>query len=308
MALIELHPDVDDYIVQLTLEEIGKRGGVEDLVEQGMLVIIKDFRLQVDFELLEQLAKTTQLIDDREVRRHLKKLESTTFFQERPSRWPFSKPRFRDPIQQALLDSLCRGDVQLYRGAARTLRRAHDQACDIFERCFGRYEPFRLVPSVRLTRTLFENLHWDDHSIDDDFHTARVFANLDTRPRVWHLSHRFPEMMRLLYREHDLARFAGRDPNELVHFINSKILGGQSEKWKDRLPRHRIAFEPGEVWVGESRLISHQIYYGEAALVYMWFVRVQSMIDPESRFNLRVEQVHEEMAPNTAKATKEASA
>jgi hypothetical protein len=305
VALIELHPEVDDYIVQLTLPEIVARGGVEDLVEQGMLVIIKDFRLDADYSLLQELSKSTEAIDDSNVRRHLKKLEAPTFFESQPSRWPWRKRRFSDPIQQALLDALCRGDVRLYEQAAGTLRSAHDQALRVFEACFGRYETFRFVPSVRLTRTFFENLHWDDHSIDDDFHTARVFANLDVRPRIWHVSHRFPDIMRLLYREHDLGRFAGRDPNELVHYINSEVLGGQSQKWRDALPRHRIAFEPGEVWVGESRLVSHQIYYGEAALVYMWFVRIASMVNPENRFNARVEQVHREMACLAAEPAKQ---
>jgi hypothetical protein len=57
-----------------------------------------------------------------------------------------------------------------------------------------------------------------------------------------------------------------------------------------------VAFEPGEVWLGESRLISHQIVYGESALVYMWFVRKESMANPENRFNRRVEAIHQEMA------------
>ena len=60
-------------------------------------------------------------------------------------------------------------------------------------------------------------------------------------------------------------------------------------------PRHRIAFDPGEVWLGESRLISHQIYYGEAAMVYMWFVDTSSMADPANRFNERVERLHRDM-------------
>jgi hypothetical protein len=63
----------------------------------------------------------------------------------------------------------------------------------------------------------------------------------------------------------------------------------------DEEPRHRIAFEPGEVWLGESRLLSHQIYYGEAAMVYMWFVEASSMANPDNRFNERVEALHREM-------------
>jgi hypothetical protein len=294
MAIIERHPEVEDYILELSLPEIRERGGVADLVEDGTIVVIKDFRLDLGDGVLDRLVKSTDSIEDPEVRRRLKKLEATAFFEgEQPKRW--GHRRFKDPVRQALFDTLCKGDPDLFHRASDVLRQAHEQALRVYEACFAGYRSFRLVPSVRLTRTMFENLHWDEHWIEDDFHTARVFANLDSRSRIWHVSHRFPEMVRRLYREHALQRFAGKDPNELLSYLNSKVLGGLSSKWKDDLPRHRIAFEPGEVWVGESRLVAHQIYYGEAALVYMWLVEANSMTNPDNRFNAQVESVHEEM-------------
>jgi hypothetical protein len=293
MALIIRHPDVEDYIVEMSLTDIVSRGGVADLVETGHIVILKDFRFQFDFGALQQLSRSLDDIADPQLRRHVKKLEAPQFFDHAPS---WRKPAFRDPLRQTLLDTLCRGDRKLFKRTAAALRYAHDEALRIFAAAFPSYEAYRLVPSVRITRTLFENLHWDDHSIDDDFHQARVFANLDERPRIWHVSHRVPTIMRKLYEEHDLGRFAGRDPNELLNYINGEVLGGMHKTWMDTQPRHRIAFDPGEVWLGESRLISHQIYYGEAALVYMWFVRAASMADPANRFNAVVEEVHRSMS------------
>jgi len=299
MALIERHPEVDDYILELSLQEIRGRGGVADLVEEGRLVIIKDFRLDLGQGVLDQLAKSTDGVKDPDVRRQLKKLESTAFFEaEAPKRW--RRSRFKAPVTQALFETLCKGDADLFQRASTVLRQAHESALRVYEACFAGYQSYRLIPSVRLTRTMFENLHWDEHWIEDDFHTARVFANLDSRPRIWHLSHRFPEIVRRLYRQHGLERFAGRDPNELLSYINSKVLGGLSDKSRDHLPRHRIAFEPGQVWVGESRLIAHQIYYGEAALVYMWLVKASSMANPDNRFNAQVERVHAEMRQQNA--------
>lgn len=293
MALIIRHPDVEDYIVEMSLQDVVKRGGVADLVETGHIIILTDYRLDFDFEPLQQLSRSLDEVDDPQLRRHVKKLEAPQFFSEAPS---WRKPAFRDPLRQTLLDTLCRGDRKLFKRTAAALRHAHDEALRIFAAAFPAYDAYRLVPSVRITRTLFENLHWDDHSIDDDFHQARVFANLDERPRIWHVSHRIPAIMRQLYDEHDLGRFAGRDPNELLNYINGEVLGGMHNTWMDTQPRHRIAFDPGEVWLGESRLISHQIYYGEAALVYMWFVRAASMADPANRFNAVVEEVHRTMS------------
>jgi hypothetical protein len=294
MAVIERHAEVADYIVEMTLPEIRNRGGVADIVEDGNIVIIKDFRLRFDFAALEQLAKSTDQIADPDIRWRIKKLEAPQFFEGGSSRGWFGRRRSSDTLREALLETLCEGSTRKFDRAAKALRHAHDEALRIFEICFAGYSSYRFVPSIRLTRTLFENLHWDDHSIDDDFHQARVFANLDSRPRIWHVSHRIPEIMRSLYREHDLGRFAGKDPNEMLFYINSEVLGGQRQAWKDHLPRHKIAFDPGEVWLGESRLVSHQIYYGEAALVYMWFVRPNSMVDPDKRFNSIVERIHEE--------------
>lgn len=300
MALIERHPDVPDYIVEMTLPEIAARGGIADLFEEGQLILIKDYRLQFDFEALSALSKSTEAIEDKELRRKIKKMTAPYFFKGKPPKETNGKLVFADPVRQAIFDTLCRGERDTFERAAKALRYSHDEALRIFETCFPDYEPFRFIPSVRLTRTMFENLHWDNHSINEDFHQARIFANLDSRPRIWNISHRFPDWVRDHYAEYDLGRFAGKDPNLMLDFIAGSVLGGTVNTWMDREPRHRVAFDPGEVWLGESRLISHQIYYGEAALVYMWFVTVGSMADPGNRFNARVEQVHHQMRAQAA--------
>jgi hypothetical protein len=300
MARIELHPDVDDYFLELTLPEIASRGGVADLFEEGRLIILKDYVLEFDFASLAGLVKSISGIADHELRRRLKKVTANHFFEGKPPVERNGRLHFADPRRQAVFEVLCHGDRDVFERAALALKRANEQAEQIFEICFPDYDPFRLIPSVRLTTTMFENLHWDNHNIPDDFHQARIFANLDTRPRIWNTGHRFPEWVRIHYDEFDLGRFARKDPNLLIDFVTGEILGGTRKTWMDKEPRHRIAFDPGEVWLGESRLISHQIYYGEAAMVYMWFVRASSMANPENRFNARLEKLHREMSEAAA--------
>ena len=299
MAVIDKHPNVPDYILEMSLPEIRARGGIADLFEEGQLILIKDFRLDFDFGALAALGKSTESIEDPDMRRRLKKLTAPNFFEGKPPKESGGKLVFAEPLRQAIYDTLCHGDRDVFERAARALRYSHDEALRIFEICFPDYEPFRFIPSLRLTRTLFENLHWDNHSIDDDFHQARIFANLDSRPRIWSISHRFADWVRDHYREHKLHRFAGKDPNLMLDYVAGKVLGGTTNTWMDNQPRHRVAFDPGEVWVGESRLISHQIFYGEAAMVYMWFVKVASMANPDNRFNSQVEAVHEQMRAAT---------
>jgi hypothetical protein len=295
MALIERHPAVEDYFVELSVGEIDDRGGIADIFEEGRVVLLKDYRLDFDFAALAALSKSTDAIEDPALRKKIKKLTAPLFFEGEPAVEENGNLRFPEPVRQALYDVICRSDRETFERASRALQSAHSELLRLFEICFPDYETFRLVPSIRLTRTLFENLHWDNHSIDDDFHQARIFANLDTRPRIWHLGHRFPDWLRMHYAEYDLGRFAGKDPNLLINFVTGEVLGGTWKTWMDTEPRHRIAFDPGEVWLGESRMISHQIYYGESAMVYMWFVKAASMANPDNRFNLRVEDVHREM-------------
>lgn len=296
MALIERHPAVEDYFTELSLAEVAERGGVADIFEEGRVVLLKNYRLDFDFGALAALSKSTEAVSDPVLRKKLKKMTAPLFFEGDPPVRKGGRLLFRDPLRQAVFDVICNGDEDTFERAARALESAHGEILRLFDICFPAYDSFRLVPSIRLTRTLFENLHWDNHSIEDDFHQARIFANLDTRPRIWHVGHRFPDWIRMHYDEYDLGRFAGKDPNLLIDFVTGEVLGGTRKTWMDNEPRHRIAFDPGEVWLGESRLISHQIYYGEAAMVYMWFVNAASMADAENRFNNRVEAVHRAMS------------
>jgi len=299
MAIIDRHPDIEDYFVELTLEEIASRGGLADIFEEGRVILLKDYRLPVDHKAIEAISKSLDDIADPQVRRRVKKLTTPMFFDE-PSGTANGHLTFDDDARQAIYDVLCRRDRDVFETAAAALRSAHDELLRIFDICFPHYEPFRLIPSARLTRTLFENLHWDNHSIDDDFHQARIFANLDTRARIWNVGQPYPHWVREHYHEHDLGRFAGKDPNLMLDYISGHVLGGTRNTWMDKEPRHKVALEPGEVWLCESRLISHQIVYGESALVYMWFLRAASMANPENRFNRRVEAIHQEMAKAAA--------
>lgn len=296
MGLIERHPAVEDYFTELSLAEVAERGGVADIFEEGRVVLLKNYRLDFDFGALAALSKSTEAVSDPVLRKKLKKMTAPLFFEGDPPVRKGGRLLFRDPVRQAVFDVICNGDEDTFERAARALESAHGEVLRLFDICFPAYDSFRLVPSIRLTRTLFENLHWDNHSIEDDFHQARIFANLDTRPRIWHVGHRFPDWIRMHYDEYDLGRFAGKDPNLLIDFVTGEVLGGTRKTWMDNEPRHRIAFDPGEVWLGESRRISHQIYYGEAAMVYMWFVNAASMADAENRFNNRVEAVHRAMS------------
>jgi hypothetical protein len=285
MATIVRHPEVEDYFVELTPDEIRARPhGIIPEYEANRLIVLKDYRLPVDLEALERMSTDLSRIADQKLRRKIKKLRSTWIFEDQPD---------NSDVRQAVFEVMCDGDEGLFSAVRETMAAAHEAVTGLYDVCFPDYRPpTRLIPSVRLTQTLFENLHWDNHQIDDDFQQVRIFCNLDRRPRIWNVSHNFVEFARQLYDAHDLGRFAGKDPNLLNDYICGAVLGGTAKACTDNLPRHAVAFEPGEVWFGESRMISHQIYYGERAMVYMFFVRTEAMLDPRRRFNAQVEDLH----------------
>lgn len=295
MAKIIKHPDVEDYFVELTLDEIGQRPhGIIPEYEANRLIILKDYRLPVDLKVFEAMSTNLAKIDDPKIRRTVKKMASTSFYGAGKS--DEDPKTTQDPVIRAAYDILCSGNEDLYRDASNALRRAHEEVLRLYATCFPDYGFYRLVPSIRLTQTLFENLHWDNHQIDADFQQARIFCNLDERPRIWHVSHNFANYARQLYDEHDLSRFAGKDPNLLNDYICGDVLGGTRNACRDNLPRHVIGFEPGEVWFGESRMLAHQIFYGERAMVYMFFIDPERMLSPERRFNAQMDTMHRERA------------
>jgi hypothetical protein len=304
MATIVKHPQVEDYFVELTYDEIKSRpNGIIEEYEANRVILLKDYRMPVDLGIFSTMAGHLGKVEDEKLRRTLKKLTSTKFFEgagaafvdDETGHSPYIEFETSDPVRKAVYDVLCNGDAALFARVSKSMRQAHEVALDLFSICFPGYEYFRVIPSVRLTTTLFENIHWDNHQILDDFQQVRIFCNLDQRPRIWHTSHNFVTYAQSLYREHHLEKFAGGDPNLLNDYICGKVLGGTANACRDPLPRHTIAFEPGEIWFAESRMISHQILYGERAMVYMFFVRPQGMRKPERRFNAQVESLHAAM-------------
>src|SRR5215213_5368471 len=108
MALIERHPGIEDYFVELTLAEVESRGGIADIFEDGRLILLKDYRLDVDFDALANLSKSIDAVEDRGIRRKLKKLMAPYFFEGEPPIERNGGLAFADPVRQAIYDVLCR--------------------------------------------------------------------------------------------------------------------------------------------------------------------------------------------------------
>ena len=64
MAVVERHPEIEDYITEISIHEISARGGIADIFEEGRLIVLSDYRLDFDFEALAALSKSTDAVKD----------------------------------------------------------------------------------------------------------------------------------------------------------------------------------------------------------------------------------------------------
>jgi hypothetical protein len=117
--------------MEITLPEMAARhNGVADLVEQGMLIILKSFRMDHDFEALAMLDQNTDVISDPKTVKKLKKASSTMFFEGEPPVRVLGKagtPRyaFSERKRQAMFDSLCQSVIDIFHAASAALEKTH---------------------------------------------------------------------------------------------------------------------------------------------------------------------------------------
>ncbi|QIK78077.1 hypothetical protein G7077_03265 [Sphingomonas piscis] len=149
---------------------------------------------------------------------------------------------------------------------------------------FADYAFDRCKVMLRLNTIMAENMHVDTYKNENEQHFARMFINLDTQPRIWHTSWRIGDMV---------ERAVGKlPPEELEHLsrgevwsrLNASFYGQNSREWWDNQPRHISFFQPGDVWIVDSRQVAHQIFYGRRALSIDFSVPKELMKDPSLHY------------------------
>jgi hypothetical protein len=130
----------------------------------------------------------------------------------------------------------------------------------------------------RLTQTESEEMHYDSYGLDaDPHHHVRVFVNLDTKPRLWGVGNPVDETIRL-YRDRCRPHARpGQDANQFNGTLN-KIL-----PWEE-IPRHFVAFAPGNLWLVNSQVVAHEIVFGRRMIAATFDVDPASMLDPSRLF------------------------
>lgn len=283
MATIVRDPLVDDQIVEIEMKSENDSAAVRQLYEEGKLVLLKGVRFDIDFAFLDSL--DFDVDGPPEILRKLKKYGGEKIVAIDPSS--------SDPVGQFLFREIFAGDAGKLSYFQEQVAIGNSNADLLYAKIFPRYVNTRVVHTWRFTSTKFENLHWDNFAIPEIFQQVRIFTNIASSPRLWRTSHAIDDFASSIYAERNLEQFADRSGDALNFFVNNEVLGGMKRPCLDRLPKHHIAFDQGDVWLCETRIVAHQIYHGEKAFAGMYFSDPQSMDRPALSFDERIRRLHE---------------
>jgi hypothetical protein len=283
MATIIKDPLVADHIVELEVQSEGDCAEARRRYEEGNLVLLRGLRFDLDFSFLNGL--DFDVDGPPEILRKLKKYGGEKIVALNPA----STGALDQFVFRTIFGS-DRGKLSYFQEQVKS---GNAQSDALYARLFPNYRTTREVYTWRFTSTRFENLHWDNFGIPEPFHQVRIFTNIASSARLWRTSHRIDDFADTIYEECGLAQFAGKIGDDLNRFVNKAVLGGMKAPCLDRMPKNHIAFEQGEVWICETRIVSHQIYHGEKAFAAMYFSDPQSMDRPDLTFDARIARVHE---------------
>ena len=276
MAILYPHKDVENYFVTLDFPPTAtsQLQNVVKLYEAGKVILLNGARIEFDQKFFDSVQFPKGQKD-------LEKFKSNRFVDEY-----FSK--METPPE--LLDSCFRGDLGRLRYFAEQVRSVNQQVRAIADRLFTNYRYLNNSITWRLTETLNENLHVDVYREDLPNHHLRIFVNLDSIHRIWHTSFSLEYILAnyLCLLDPDFVRSA--TPGRICRELNMAVFGGWESAGREGRPKHISFFEPGEVWVVDSRKVSHQIFYGRRAVSTEFAVDNASMDDSSTHYYSMVER------------------
>lgn len=286
VATIIRDPLVQDHIVELDARTDEDIEEIRRCYEEGNLVLLRGVRLDLDFKFLDSL--NFDVDAPPEILRKLKKYGG-----ERIAALDSARA---GPLEDIVFNSVFAGDQGKLAYFQEQVRSGDAQSDALYERLFPNYDTTRQVYTWRFTSTKFENLHWDNFGIPEPFHQVRIFTNIASSPRLWRTSHNIEHFAGSVYAKQGLKQFAGRIGDDLNYYVNNNVLGGMRTPCLDRLPKNHIAFDQGEIWLCETRIVAHQIYHGAKAFAAMYFSKPESMDRPALAFDQRIARLHEQQA------------
>lgn len=287
-----LHKDVENYfhVVDGTNLDDATARKVAVAYENGEAVLLKGLRPSFDpnffaaiewpaIDVLKKL-KSVQLVDYHRLVQQ----------GERPANDPAPTRNSAADQYSQILTHVFGGDTGKTASFVDHMRDINGFLKRTISTIFPTYKVKKDLFTWRCADTINENLHLDVYNEDLPDHHVRMFINLDNVQRIWHTSHRLTWLL-----DHYLHRLpadlvANGTPGRICHALNFEAFGGFEIAGREGAPKHILFFDPGDVWIVDSRKVSHQIFFGRRAVSTEFQIDPASMIDPSRHYFNIVEQ------------------
>lgn len=293
MATIVRDPLVEDNIVELAVATDEQRAEARRSYEAGRLILLRDVRFDLDYEFLNSLC--FDVAGPPDFLRKMKKYGGDKIAQ--------IEADSKNPLDRFVFSSVFAEDAGRLAYYKEQVAAGNAQSDALYSSIFPDYKVTKSIYTWRFTSTKYENLHWDNFGIPEIFQQVRIFTNIARSPRLWMTSHNIIRYAESVYDTFGLAEFAGQAGDDLNRHVNTVALGGMKSPCMDRLPKHHIAFEQGDLWLCETRLLCHQIYHGEKAFAAMYFSDPASMDNPALGFDALINDLHARQRASAREAT-----
>jgi 3-deoxy-D-manno-oct-2-ulosonic acid (Kdo) hydroxylase len=277
VADIELNSRVANPFVRMDWNEEGHdpagfRSELVRLYELGKVIILENAPFQINFALLNKIS-----------------LPQGRTFQKLSDKFLCAPKLYRADVRRLLYDAFGI-DVMLYLDFRREVGRLSASLRDFARDVFQTYRFLKLDVSWRFTPTGPEGLHVDYFKRVEDLHYLRIFLNVDHQPRVWTVSHQLEELIERYSKEARLLELIQAPSNAVCSRLNEVVFDHVNALPRSAMDRHTASFAPGEVWLCETRLNSHEIYSGHRLVATDFYVHPASMLDPSQRVEARVKR------------------
>lgn len=193
-------------------------------------------------------------------------------------------------------------DLVLYARFRREVKRLSEELRSFARSLAPAYRFLKQGVSWRFTPTGPEGLHVDYFRRAEDTHYLRIFINVDRQPRVWTVGPRLQDLIERYAEEAGLLELEGRPSNEVCRRLNDRVFDPINRQPRSAMDRHVVRFAPGDVWLCETRLNSHEIFSGHRLVATDFYVDPMSMLDPSRRVDAQVDRCLRQLTRGTAAA------
>lgn len=282
MTQVFINPNLEDYFVEYDFRGAAdgesQRSIVEDYNEEKV-ILLRNLKLDSDLAFLRSVTFYQKW--------KWKKL-ALSKFELIPSRQRRDVAEIAEFVQDVFAGDWGRCDYFLDQAKA-----VNDQLRAALGAIFTEYKFLHRHIIWRFTETRVENLHFDVDRNCDDFELIRLYVNLDDIPRIWYTSGTFTTLAHEWYDKLDLNRFRGQPNDRLLKQLTTRVFGDWHMRGRDEAPRHLVLFEPGDVWLTDGRLVSHQVIYGRKVVSTLFIANLDGVPDAKKTFAQKVADLHE---------------